>query len=449
MTNSSSDYEELNKQIDDMLSSEDKLQEALHSADPELQVAARLTNSNHPVLPDSVRQSILEELHKVKPVKSTQPLRPDFGAWIARIAAVLVIAIAASFAAQPVAAESLPGDVLYPVKLTFEQMALRFANSPEALIETHLNQAEERLWEIEQLPSDSDLTNTTLESAVGSVQAASVIAGENAIFESDIVLLEEAQATLLSIEQKLAAITLPADALTSIQLSLNAVREQLPDTTILETTPEVTEAPVELTEEATEAPVVLTEEATEAPVEPTAEVTEAPVEVTEPVSEETPEASPEPDTTVIEDDNPDLIAVDAFGMYIYPGGRVNLRSGAGTDFDVVGTANQNTPVTVIGQNAAGDWYLVRLPNGTQGWIFVNLLDDTPGQSNNSNVDNSTGNSNGNGNGNATGSSNSNSAGNANGNSAGNANGNSSGNANGNSAGNANGNSAGKENGRGN
>src|SRR5690606_20729520 len=114
------------------------------------------------------------------------------------------------------------------------------------------------------------------------------------------------------------------------------------------------------------------------------------------VTFEVPDANPEPteeateiliveasEEATVTEEGSDLIPLEPTTMYIHPDGRINVRSGAGINFDIVGTANQNTPVTVLAQNGAGDWLQIRLPNGLQGWVLGDLLDSTPGRSNNS------------------------------------------------------------------
>jgi uncharacterized protein YgiM (DUF1202 family) len=51
----------------------------------------------------------------------------------------------------------------------------------------------------------------------------------------------------------------------------------------------------------------------------------------------------------------------------------NLRSGPGTDFEVIGGTITGQALNIIGQNEAGDWYL--LDNG--GWVFANLVANPP------------------------------------------------------------------------
>ncbi len=51
---------------------------------------------------------------------------------------------------------------------------------------------------------------------------------------------------------------------------------------------------------------------------------------------------------------------------------VNLRSGPGTEYDLVGTAATGETFTVIAKNAAGDWWQVCCVAGQNGWVFGEL-----------------------------------------------------------------------------
>ncbi len=52
---------------------------------------------------------------------------------------------------------------------------------------------------------------------------------------------------------------------------------------------------------------------------------------------------------------------------------INVRAGPGTDFPIVGGLSQGAQVTVLGQNQAGDWLQIQLPDGGQGWVFAPLV----------------------------------------------------------------------------
>ncbi len=82
----------------------------------------------------------------------------------------------------------------------------------------------------------------------------------------------------------------------------------------------------------------------------------------------TPEATPEPTEAPAEgapsadDGTVATVTVDA-----------NLRAGPSTEFEVVGGTVTGQAINIIGQNEAGDWYL--LDNG--GWVFATLVTNPP------------------------------------------------------------------------
>ena len=47
---------------------------------------------------------------------------------------------------------------------------------------------------------------------------------------------------------------------------------------------------------------------------------------------------------------------------------LNVRSGPGLNYSVIGTLKQDQPVPITGQNAAGSWWQVKLVDGRQGWV---------------------------------------------------------------------------------
>lgn len=51
---------------------------------------------------------------------------------------------------------------------------------------------------------------------------------------------------------------------------------------------------------------------------------------------------------------------------------MNVRSGPGTNFNVVGQANQGTRYNVTGRNNDASWYQIDF-NGQSGWVFANLV----------------------------------------------------------------------------
>jgi endonuclease YncB( thermonuclease family) len=66
-------------------------------------------------------------------------------------------------------------------------------------------------------------------------------------------------------------------------------------------------------------------------------------------------------------------APDGAAPYALTMGNVNLRTGPGTEFEISAKAANNTPLTVFGRTADGQWLQVRAPDRSGGWVAVGLL----------------------------------------------------------------------------
>ncbi len=169
--------------------------------------------------------------------------------------------------------------------------------------------------------------------------------------------------------------------------TMNVAFNGVPPTATPSPTPEPTEEPTEevivppadATEEADE-----TEEAAEteepAATEEAAETEEA--VATEPQPTETATSAPTNAPTATETatseptNTPTATATPAPRQFarIITTGAVNVRSGPGTDFDVVAGAVPGEELLVLGFNEAGDWVNVELPDGGDGWIATSLVE---------------------------------------------------------------------------
>lgn len=56
-------------------------------------------------------------------------------------------------------------------------------------------------------------------------------------------------------------------------------------------------------------------------------------------------------------------------------GKANVRSGPGTDYDILWSVGQYYPVDTL--KRSGNWYLIRDFEGDEGWIFHRLLAKIP------------------------------------------------------------------------
>lgn len=49
-------------------------------------------------------------------------------------------------------------------------------------------------------------------------------------------------------------------------------------------------------------------------------------------------------------------------------GPVNIRSGPGLNYNVIGTLNANTAMPIAGRNADASWWQITMPNDVRGWV---------------------------------------------------------------------------------
>jgi micrococcal nuclease len=66
-------------------------------------------------------------------------------------------------------------------------------------------------------------------------------------------------------------------------------------------------------------------------------------------------------------------APDGAAPYALAMGNVNLRAGPGTEFAISAKAGNNTPLTVFGRTADGEWLQVSAPDRSGGWVAAGLL----------------------------------------------------------------------------
>jgi outer membrane protein assembly factor BamD (BamD/ComL family) len=53
---------------------------------------------------------------------------------------------------------------------------------------------------------------------------------------------------------------------------------------------------------------------------------------------------------------------------------LNVRDGPGTEYDVVGQAKQGDELTIVARTEGSDWLQVRLTDGKEGWVSVQLVE---------------------------------------------------------------------------
>ncbi len=54
--------------------------------------------------------------------------------------------------------------------------------------------------------------------------------------------------------------------------------------------------------------------------------------------------------------------------------QINVRSGPGTDYEIIGALQTGESAPIMAKNNSGDWWQVTLNNGQQGWVFGQLVE---------------------------------------------------------------------------
>ncbi|MCL4298365.1 MAG: SH3 domain-containing protein [Anaerolineae bacterium] len=72
--------------------------------------------------------------------------------------------------------------------------------------------------------------------------------------------------------------------------------------------------------------------------------------------------------------SPDSVAAqpDIEPQLVAPG-TVNIRSGPGTNYQVIGALNANAPVLVTGRNQDASWWQIEINNGAIGWVASSVV----------------------------------------------------------------------------
>lgn len=64
---------------------------------------------------------------------------------------------------------------------------------------------------------------------------------------------------------------------------------------------------------------------------------------------------------------------DSLGIVSISSGTLNLRSGAGTNTNIIGSLSKNTKLKIINNDTSSDWVEVETEDGKRGFVFRNYL----------------------------------------------------------------------------
>ncbi|GAB4325585.1 MAG: hypothetical protein Kow00117_13230 [Phototrophicales bacterium] len=281
---------------------------------PLIQAASRLANAPQPQLSPEAKARIQAKMLQAMP---PQPRLFPIQAlkWVAAVLLVIIFGIGGSY---PLMANSVPGDLFYPLKRqVVEPIELALANSPAEQVETHLRLAGRRLHEADVLLARGTLDDTLIQDAQFHIQSADRIAvAFNLDVQQEIALLD-AQITQLVVQHEPLSPSLPE-------------------------TPTAIITPLQST--------VVVVAPTDTAVIPT--------------MTSTPSSTPTPSPTT------ELVV-----MMIYSTERVNVRAGAGLNYDVIVRLAPGTLVTILSEEPSAEWVQIETPSGIVGWVAGFLLAD--------------------------------------------------------------------------
>jgi len=304
-----------------------------------------------------------------------------------RWAAVIVIAVLFFGGTLiPAAASSLPGELLYPVKLGIEQIEVITAPSPMALAVIHLNHAERRLNEAQILLERGEFDSTLLiqgwenlaESAREMGQTPPTdMPGDLEVRATQInaalgLVLQEAQQTGAASPDEIREIRVNIPGVDNGPLPAALTPTSVPSQ-------EPVASPTPMPTATTSA--ILAETATHTPDRaiivniPAGDgdadsVPAIPTSLPSPEAVASPTAMP---TATHAASDTAVIDVPPFAATVIATRGVNVRSGPDTSFNVIAIVQPGDLVEVIGQNNDASWLYVRLGNGRTGWIAAFLL----------------------------------------------------------------------------
>ena len=75
-------------------------------------------------------------------------------------------------------------------------------------------------------------------------------------------------------------------------------------------------------------------------------------------------------------DAPQPEPVRADSAQLVSPGPVNIRSGPGLDYEVIGTLNANTTMSIIGRNGDASWWQIAIADGITGWVSGSVVNAT-------------------------------------------------------------------------
>lgn len=364
--------DDLANYLDDLLQSADPLSPDMID-DPLVETALELTQDAPPKLDAAMRARMRERVQQAHKEQIASKRTIQFPApaqallrWVA-VFAVFVILL--NNVAVPAMADSLPGDVLYPVKLTIESVELGLATSDETRAEVYVRQAQRRIVEAKRL-LDSDTVNTQLITlAINNLDQASQLVAESSTLRTNILSMTADTAQLIG----QVAEHSPESA-AELYVQLTAV-DPGSETVIVTEEPDATVSSLPTETTTLTATATVTETIIPSPtetMEPTSTHTPTTVPTHTPTNTPVPTHTYTPEPTATQTIPPTPTYESYIGV-VSATANVNIRAIPTTDGEIIDQVSPGTIVTVVGESVDGEWLQISINDSTKGWIAHTLI----------------------------------------------------------------------------
>ncbi|HMQ54249.1 MAG TPA: SH3 domain-containing protein [Anaerolineae bacterium] len=93
----------------------------------------------------------------------------------------------------------------------------------------------------------------------------------------------------------------------------------------------------------------------------------------EPTATATPVVQPQSGNATTSDVIPANSVQDSLPAELISPGTVNIRSGPGLNYEILGSLNPDTPLPIIGRTADAAWWQVRITTDQTGWVADSVV----------------------------------------------------------------------------
>lgn len=341
---------------------------------PLVEVAVELSTSPAPQLSDAMRTEMRQKMMQthqsnaptLNNKKTIQFPMVSILRWVAVFAVFIILM---NNVAIPTMADSLPNDLLYPVKRGLESVELSLASTDIDKVQVHIRHAQRRLDEANRLLEAEIIPSRLVSEAMDSLNQASIIAPVDSILEAEVKAMLPVVASIINNIEKTDMSS--AEALLNELAPLFPASEPLQENNepqqIVTATPTLTPT---LTATSTATPTLTSTQTVTATPTPTA--TSTPTQTLTATSTST--ATQTATATLTQTPKPTATEVyESYVGVVSAVSNVNIRTLPSTDSEVIQQVIPGTIITVIGESIDSQWLKIQIDSESEGWIASILI----------------------------------------------------------------------------